>query len=212
MKKLPVNEALWDLNLSDGTPCYRVDWNSYYQFDGFKEQKVSQSKFNDAKYGRNINPFQGGESLAKLSNGNTIHCFYQDSKIREFTPGGSIVKTFSKKLSMIVIYDLEVDINDNIWFVEPTVHRVVQVEYSIGKIMFEFGGTWEEDGELNHPEDIVIYGEHAFISDMGNQRIVVLDTNTKSIGTFRQFDQPTWQYKRNGETELVSLQDGLYQL
>lgn len=51
----------------------------------------------------------------------------------------------------------------------------------------------------------------AFIGDMGNKRVVILDIINKKFSTYRQFDQPVWQYRQNGTQELFRLQDGLYE-
>jgi hypothetical protein len=212
MRKLPINKDLWDLEIFEDNLFYKVGQNSFYSFNWLEEHEITEQEYIRVKYLRDFKLKDSDDSIGHLTNGNTIRCFYQDSIIREYDQNNEVIRTFSEETAMMTIYHLDTDERDNIWFVEPTVHRVAQLDYSTGKLLFELGGTWEEDGELNHPEDIKIYGDHAFVSDMGNQRIVTVNLRTKELLTYRQFDKPTWQYRRTINKEIVRLQDGLYEL
>ena len=212
MRKLPVNNDVWDLEIYENNLFYKVGQKSFYSYNWVEEYEISERDYIRAKYLRDFKLKNSDDSIGHLTNRNTIRCFYQDSIIREYDQNNEVIRTFPEETAMMTIYHLDTDERDNIWFVEPTVHRVAQLEYPTGKLLFELGGTWEENGELNHPEDIKIYGDHAFIGDMGNKRIATINLRTKQLQTYRQFDKPTWQYRRTNNKEIVRLQDGLYEL
>lgn len=212
MRKLPTNRDLWDLVIFDNDLFYKVGHHLFYWFNWRKEYKITERDYIKAKYLRDFKLKNSDDAIAHLTNGNTIRCFFQDSIIKEYDQDNQVIRTFPQETAMMTIYHLDSDEHDNIWFVEPTVHRVAQLDFSTGKLLFELGGTWEDNGELDHPEDIKVYGDLAFVSDMGNKRVVTINLLTKELSTYRQFDQPTWQYRRTKNKEIVRLQDGLYEL
>lgn len=173
---------------------------------------ITAQEFNTAKYGPGIAPFEDGEEVVPLPDGSTLRCFFQDSTVRVFNPEGALMHALPDAVSAgCTIYGIALDADGCLWTAEPSFHYVGQYDLATGQLLFALGGSWDPT-ELNHPEDIAIYGEHAFISDRGNQRLVLLNTRTKRFGTYRTFEQPTWQYRQLNGHELVRLRDGIYLL
>lgn len=183
----------------------------YFKSDLSTYVEVSKIEFDRAKYQANITPYEDGEEVVFMPNGDTIRCFFQGSIVRVFSPSGKLVRELPDSIAKDSIYSIALDQNGHLWTAEPTFHRIGQYELETGRMLFELGGNPNhETGELDHPEDISIYDNYAFISDMGNRRIVILNTTSKHFGTYCNFDQPVWQYRRFKNHELVRLQDGLY--
>ena len=88
----------------------------------------------------------------------------------------------------------------------PCYHHGAQYEVATGRQLFARGGSWDP-GEFDHSEDFGIYGEHAFITDMGHQRLVRLNTRTKRYDTYRAFEQPQ-PHQRLGLRHGIAHQNG----
>jgi hypothetical protein len=218
MTKLPTETGAFDLVCTPDWLYYRVQMTrlrhvpyAYFKADQVQNVAVSEDEFNQVKYRGPSAPAEVGEEVVYLPTGNTLRCFYQESVIREFTPTGDLVRAMPSTEAMTSIYSIAVDRDGHLWTAEPSFHRVAQYHATTGQRLFALGGDWDP-GEFNHPEDVTIYGEHAFISDMGNQRVVRLNTRTHQFGTYRLFEQRVWQYRRFQQRELVRLDNGIYLL
>lgn len=107
------------------------------------------------------------------------------------------------------IYSIALDVDGQLWTAEPAFHHVAQYELASAQKLFELGGSWDP-GEFSYPEEVVCYEQDLFISDMGHQRLMQLNTRTKALRTYRTFAQSVWEYRRVQGLEVVRLQDGLY--
>ncbi|GAA3971558.1 hypothetical protein [Hymenobacter antarcticus] len=184
----------------------------YFQNDLTRNVAITEQEFNAAKYGPGIVPFEHGEEVVPLPDGGTLRCFFHSSTVRIFNPAGELLRTLPAEVTAgCTIYSIALDADGQLWTAEPSFHYVGQYDLATGQRLWGLGGNWDPT-EFNHPEDLAIYGEHAFISDMGNQRLVVLNTRTKVLGTYRTFEQPVWQYRQFQGQELVRLDDGIYLL
>ncbi|MDQ2793948.1 MAG: hypothetical protein M3Y12_08070 [Bacteroidota bacterium] len=183
----------------------------YFKNDLTHNIAITEQEFNAAKYGADILPFESGEEVVLLLDGGSVRCFYQGSVVRIFDRQGALVRTLSDVNVNCAIYSIALDADGCLWTADPCFHFVGQYDLATGQLLWALGGDWDPT-ELDHPEDVVVYGEHLFISDMGNQRLVLLNTRTKSFGPYRTFEQTVWQYRRFQGHELVRLNDGIYLL
>jgi WD40 repeat protein len=216
MTKLSAEAGAYDLVITDDWLYYRISTTRirevpyrYYKIDFNVNVEVSKSEFNQAKYRADILPNEDGEEVIFMPDGNTLRCFYQESTVRVFSPEGNVLHEVPELPIPASIYSIALDKNGYVWTVAPSYHHIGQYDLKTGQTLFELGGTWDA-GDFNHPEDIAIYDGYAFISDMGNYRIVILDLNKKSFGTYRNFNQRVWQYRRFKNREIVRLEDGIY--
>ena len=62
--------------------------------------------------------------------------------------------------------------------------------------MFNFGSEGNDNGELKYPEDIVVWKEKIFVTDLGNNRIQIFDINGNFVTmlssnvTHEEFERP----------------------
>ncbi|GGF28042.1 hypothetical protein [Hymenobacter cavernae] len=219
MKKITAEAGAYDLIVAEQWLYYRVQLTrrtsnpyAFFKHNLVQNIEVSEQEFNQAKYRGPLPPFQLEEEVVFLPQGNTLRCSFQESIVRLFSPVGELLRTLPESLTAgDTIYSIAVDAQQHVWTAEPSFHYVGQYELATGQRLFSLGGSYDP-GEFNHPEDIRIDGRFAFISDMGHERIVCLDTQTKALRTYRTFTQPVWQYRRWRDQEVVRLQDGLYVL
>lgn len=221
MTKLPTEAGAFDLVCTPDWLYYRVPRtrlrhvpSAYFKNDTVQNVAVTEQEFNRAKYRGAAGPYEDGEEVVYLPEGNTLRCFYQDSVVRLFGADGTLLRALPYAIAPVCsLYSIALDAEGHLWTADPCYHQVAQYEVATGRQLLALSGSEEwEPGEFNHPEDIGIYGEHAFIRDMGHQRVVVLNTRTKRFGTYRTFDQPVWQYRRFQQHEVVRLDDGIYVL
>ncbi|NVO86816.1 NHL repeat-containing protein [Hymenobacter terrestris] len=221
MTKLPTEAGAFDLVCTPDWLYYRVQRTrlrhvpyAYFKTDTVHNVAVTEQEFNEAKYRGAAGPYQDGEEVVYLPGGNTLRCFYQESVVRLFTPDGTLRRALPDAIAPVCsFYSIALDVQGHLWTADPCYHQVAQYDVTTGRQFFALGGNeaWEP-GEFDHPEDIAVYEEHAFISDMGHQRVVLMNTRTKRFGTYRTFEQPVWQYRRFQKHELVRLNDGIYLL
>ena len=217
MKKISAETGAYDLVVSGPWLYYRVRLTrsksrpyAFFKHNLVQQQLVSEQEFNQAKYRGPLPPFQSEEVVVFLPEENTLRCSFQESIVRLFSPEGTLLRTLPESLTAgDTIYSLAVDAQQHLWTAEPSFHYIGQYAVATGERLFHLGGGYDP-AEFNHPEDISLYDQYAFISDMGHHRLVCLDTHSKALSTYRTFTQPVWQYRRWQDRELVRLQDGLY--
>lgn len=219
MRKLAAHDRAYDLVVAEEHLFYRVSRTNYpgqddtfVQHDLTRGWEVSEQDYNQAKYRGPLLPYQAGEEVAFLPNGDSLRCAFQDSIVRRFSPMGQLLRELPTSIeSVMSIYSIALDAEACLWTAVPSFHQVAQYEVDSAQKLYEVGGSWDPT-ELNHPEEVICYENDLFISDMGNKRLVLLDTQTKALSTYRTFTQSMWQYRRLRGQEVVRLQDGLYVL
>lgn len=218
MTKLSTEEGAFDLVCTDDWLYYRIHCTrhlsqpyAYFKHDLVQNLEVTSQEFNRIKYRGAMPPFQDGEEVVFLPDGQSLRS-YLGAVPHLFSARGEWVRALPDSVvAGDSIYSIALDGRGYLWTAEPTFHYVGQYDLTTGNRLFSLGGSFDA-GEINHPEDISIYDNDAFISDMGNERLVLLDTCTKRFNTYRTFTQPVWQYRRFKQQELVHLQDGFYLL
>lgn len=218
MTKLHTEAGGYDLFCRAGWFYYLVNCKNggqdyrYFKNNLIGNFTINSAEFHAAKYGPGIKAFEQGEEVVPLPDGGTMRCCYQSSTVRLFGPAGELRRVLPSGVTAgCTIYSIALDADGHLWTAEPSFHFVGQYDLATGQRIWALGGSWEPT-EFNHPEDVAIYDEHAFISDMGNQRLVLLNTRTKIFGTYYIFEQPVWQYRQLQGQELVRLDDGIYLL
>ena len=147
--------------------------HAYFKNDTVQNVAVTEQEFNRAKYRGAAGPYEGGEEVVYLPDGNTLRCFYQDAIVRLFGSDGILLRALPDSIEAVCgLYSIALDADGHLWTADSCYHHVAQYDMATGRKLFALGGNWDP-GEFNHPEDIGIYDEHAFISDMGNYRLVL---------------------------------------
>ena len=66
-----------------------------------------------------------------------------------------------------------------------------------GNFLFNFGSQGNDNGELKFPEDIIVWEEKIFVTDLGNNRIQIFDINGNFVTmqlvsnvTYAEFERP----------------------
>jgi YD repeat-containing protein len=116
---------------------------------------------------------KGGPTDVALNSSGDLwatYASYEDSKIVEFNPEGTIIDTFGREGSgqgeLLAPQNLAVGPEGNIWLTEYSTGRV-QVFSQTGEYLYGFGGSGQGEGQFFHPRGIGFYNNNAYVLDSG---------------------------------------------
>lgn len=186
---------------------YRSWENRYTKSSFLVKNIISREEYLKAKFGDNyvkILPLleDENETCIKLKDWYILCCGFRNFFFQWFDSNGNLVKK-REDIGSDSIYGFDVDDIGNIWYVMPTVNAVVQFSLKENRELYH-------SHEFNYPEDIKIYDNIAYISDMGSRRILTFDIKTYKLEEYMQFEEPVWEYLRVENREYVRLDSGLY--
>ena len=99
MTKLPTEAGAFDLVCTPDWLYYRVQRMrlhhvpyAYYKTHTVHRLDITEQEFNRAKYRGAAGPYEDGEEVVYLPDGNTLRCFYQESVVRLFGPDGTLTR------------------------------------------------------------------------------------------------------------------------
>ena len=187
---------------------------SFHKYDLSSIFTITEEEFNIAKFGKNHNKFlsligTNTDYSAKQSDGSIICTGFMDYFFYFIDKDGNI-KEKREDIGFDNIYSFDIDKNNNIWFAIPTAHYVGQYSLELSKEIFHLGEKYEENKPLFLPEDVKIYDDFAYISDMNNNRILRIKIQTKEWIEYLKFNEETWEYRQFKGNEIVRLQSGIY--
>lgn len=194
--------------------AYFVNGNTYYKFDTNNTSKISKTEYLYNKY-ENTTRFwnKPTDNYAKLKNGNFLISNYEESVIKVFNKKGEIIKKLDDISSPygMSIYGISIDKFDNLWITVPTEHYIGKFNILKQRELFSICGTKDlEPTIFDHPESVTIIDDYAYISDMGNKRIIKIDIKTHHISTHKKVKEPIFYFNKIREKEIHSLQSGIY--
>jgi len=216
MEKVDIPAEAFNLVSSQEWLYFKTGSHFYFKTNFEDTLEVKRVEYIKAKYGVDTFFDDNGVSGAILTNGNTLRCFYQSSIVEEYAKDGTLIRELPSHISLMTIDALAVDQAHNLWIAESSIHRIAQFDLQTGALKFQIVETLDDESggqnEFNYPEDIVIYGNDLYISDMGNKRIARLHIESKAVETYRTFESSIWEYRRHQGEEIVRLEDGIYKL
>lgn len=166
-----------------GAKC--IPQKYYYRSNGYDVDGVDQTTFLQAKFGGNfahiMSHLKDDTAISRrIADGHTVCCGFRDSRFHWFNEDGERTKILGD-IGTNSIYGFDFDMDGNIWYVIPTEHYVGCYSPALSQEIFHLGGVEHEGRPLSYPEDIVLYGRHLYVSDMGHQRICTVNTETKEF-------------------------------
>lgn len=139
-------------------------------------------------------------------------CYYQNSVIYKFDDHGDYVQKYEEMGKIDAIYDIAV-VGDSIWCAYPTSHTVKRFSLEDEKLEASIS-----DGEIGmyrgslfcYPESITMIEDKLYVSDMGNQRICIVDLRTLNTEVYLSLDRPVFRYERIGVQEFILTNQDIY--
>lgn len=188
--------------------------SSYHKSDLTNIWDISESEYNEMKFGKHFAKFlplvgTNKDYAVKLKDGSVICTGYVDYYFFFIDSKGTIIDK-REDIGFDNIYSFDVDKNGNIWYTIPTANYIGQFSLLKSIDIFHLGEKYIDENPLTLPEDIKIYGDFAYISDMHNHRIIRLNIETKEWIEYLKFDELTWEYRQFKDKEIVRLESGIH--
>ena len=190
--------------------------DEFYKSDLNGLEMIEVEEYTHAKFGNAWKTVHSAYTeCIKLKDGQFITCHFQASIIYLHDQSGKKIKEFNigrLDNGFDTTYSIALDNENRLWLTQPTSHYVGQFSLETEKELFSIGGDFEKPESFDHPEEVRIYGDFAYICDMGNKRICRININNYEFEEYLKFEEPTWEYRQFKDKELVRLQSGLYAL
>lgn len=190
--------------------------DEFYKTDLNELEKIDLEEYAHIKFGNAWKTIHSPYTeCIKLKNGQFITCHFEASIIYLHDQSGKKINEFNIGRfdnGFDTIYSIALDKDNALWIAQPTSHYVGQFSLETNEELFRIGGDFENPETFDHPEEVRIYDEFAYICDMGNSRICRINIQNKELEEYLKFEEPTWEYRQFKDKELVHLQSGLYVL
>lgn len=219
MEKRLINTAGWDLFVKNGFLYYQIQDkrgknNVFIKTDLTESFDIPEEEFNSVKFGENFEKFIGligtnNDSSVIREDGSVICTGFRDYFFYFIDKEGNITEK-REDIGFDNIYSFDLDSNGNIWYATPVAHCIGQHSLKDGKEIYRLGEEYESGNPLSFPEDIKIYGDFVYISDMDNNQVIQLNVETKDWIVYLKFKEQVWEYIRFGNEEIVRLKSGIY--
>ena len=198
-----------------------IDRDENYQDVFFKTDlknviEISKNEYANIKFGKTWKTLESTYTeCIQLANGEYLTCIFFDSIIIRHDTEGKKIKEYNIghfETGFDTTYSIAIDKNENLWIAQPTSHYVGQFSIDTEKELFRIGGDYQKPDIFDHPEQVRIFGDFVFVSDMGNKRICKINIYTKELVEYKMFTEPIFEYGQFKTKEIVRLNSGLYEL
>jgi hypothetical protein len=150
-----------------------------------------------------------------ITGGEVITCHFESSVIYKHNSEGKKTLQYNiapPKIGFDTIYSITMDKHGHLWLAQPSSHYIGQYDLKTEQELFSLGGDYDNPTIFDYPEQVRVYGDYVYVSDMGNHRICRIQIDTKQFEQHLKFEEPVWEYAQFRGVEFVSLQSGLYSL
>jgi len=186
------------------------------QFFTYQEEKVKEitkQEYILGKYGiENVYWDQAFHECVPLKNGDFITGYYQENKIRLHNPKGEVQRVYKHINSPggSGIYGMDIDKKKNLWIVAPAEHYLGVFDLNTEEELFSICGVDLDPTHLYLPEDVYIMNDLAYISDMGNHRIVTIHIDTFEISEYKKVNEALYSYMQIADKSIYQFESGIY--
>jgi len=189
--------------------------DKFFKTDLNKLFEISKDEYTTIKFGKTWSTLESVYTeCVQLANGEYLTCIFHDSTIIHHDIHGNKIQNYNIghfDTGFDITYSIDLDKNGNLWIAQPTSHFVGLFSLEAEEELFSIGGDHENPQVFNHPEQVRVFGNYVFVSDMGNKRICKINVDTKELAEYKIFDEPTWEYGQFKTTQIVKLTSGVYQ-
>lgn len=185
----------------------------FYKYDFKQVTEITKEDYIIQKYGEENQywkkPF---DKMVKLKNGDFITTFYQDNEIRLHHPNGKVKKIIEKINApfRLGIYGMSIDRNENLWIAVPVEHYVGKFNIDTEEELFSINGKDLEPTIFDHPENVIVINDFAYVSDMGNKRIAKINITNYEITDYKKVDEQIYYFNQINGRNIYQLNSGIY--
>jgi hypothetical protein len=192
-----------------------VEWK-YFSFNGLEILQIQTDEFLSSKFGAEylkILPYleEGyNEKVLLLEWGVILTCGYRDFYFQWFSRDWALIKK-KENIWFNSIYAIAIDKDNRIFYTIPTASYVWIFSLEEDKEILPYS-DYKFLGIFDYPEDIKIYWNEAYISNMGNNKLMTMNIVNLEVTEYLSFFEPVWEYIRLNELEIVRLDSWIYVL
>ncbi len=139
--------------------------------------------------------------------------FYQGSDLSIFDIEGELIEKRAHFFDDLIADSISVNEDkDEIWVASSGFQIVDCIELKTGNLKIRFGIIHEETEEMSFPEDVFVFNDEVYISEMGNKRVSKIDLNKMDKSTHLKVHEPIWKFVKNQLGEFVLLDSGIHRV
>ena len=97
--------------------------------------------------------------------------------------------------------------NNRIWASFKEHNVLIRFNINTMRAELRIGG---KTSPFEHPENIFIDGEWAYVCNKGSNKIIKVNLESYSVDDYYSFEEPIYAYIKSGSYEFVLLESGLY--
>jgi len=211
----------WDIQTAGQKLYFRIndeygENDEYYEYDLQTIRRIEESDFLCAKLGKHyqriIEQFgQEPTAVEWMPDGSLIATEFVDFYIHIFDKDGNLLRKI-EDIGFDSIYGIAFEPPDYLWCAIPTANSIRKYRLSDSKELFGIG-DYDDETVLEYPEDVEVYGNYLYISDLRHNRVCRLDLQTYQTETYWQFEHGgPYSYKRIGNVEFAERTKGIFEM
>jgi len=196
-----------------GNSVYFSNGKIFYKYDFTKIIEIAKEEYIIQKYGKENQYWkQPFDEFVRLRNGDFITTFYQENEMRLHKSNGQIKKKIEKINSPwgMGIYGMSIDKNENLWIAVPVEHYIGKFKIETEEEIFSICGKEMEPTIFDHPEYVTIIDDFAYVSDMGNRRIVKINIDNHEMSNYKKVNEPIYYFNQINGKNIYQLKSGIY--
>lgn len=161
------------------------------------------------------NPIQDYK-ITKSQNGIIYFSFYQDELIYGFNNEGIKVFVWKDKIGNgHAIYDIKFQEPDFLWLSFPSGQTITQISISTKEEVYKIGNYSYDENDvdiLSFPESTFVKKNELYIPNMGNGKLLKLDTISKEINLHAIFEEKIWEYIESEIGTFIVTGNGIFEI
>jgi hypothetical protein len=190
--------------------------DKFFKTDLDNLSEISKEEYMKIKFGKTWLKVESAYTeCIQLDNSEYLTCIFRDSAINHHDMDGNKIKEYDIGhfgTGFDITYSIALDKNENLWIAQPMSHYVGQFALETENELFKIGGDYENPDIFNYPEQVRVFGDFAFVCDMGNHRICKINIDTKEVTEYKKYGEPIWEFGQFRDKEIIKLSSGLYEL
>lgn len=184
-----------------------------YDLATLKNRKITKEEYVTILFGKSN--FQLRKLLGQanyITQYRIYSAFYQKNDLWIYTREGKLIEEKKDFFEGFTPYGIALNEETrDVWVATGAGQVVFSKNTETDKVITEIGLAYDDtQSPILYPEDIFIYENQVFVSEMGNKRVLKINLNTLEQEVYLSFEERVWSFQKNEFTEIVLLDSGIY--
>ncbi len=139
--------------------------------------------------------------------------FYQNDSLTIYNLDGELIEKKADFFADLTPYSISVNESKNELWVASGGGQVVKcIDLGTQAQRFIIGVFHEETEVMSFPEDVFVFNDEVYITEMGHQHVSMIDASSADKRVYLKTQEPVWQFVKNQFGEFVRLDSGIYRV